>query len=573
MEVGKLVTSETCGNIFYFVVDETHPDEPRSDASKCHYVVAPSTNAFSYREAFYVLCRALCGLENRTYLHRWHSLHQQIFGSTTYVQFVNAVRESPLAQPNTFSPTGPSSSPTDAHSRPSVALPALFLDETTARLALRTAERGHQAVSEVSAPAQAPQRHSALQGFSTPISKPQPTTPGNTVAVEMENGSANPRKEAEVPHNTEVECCEKESGKKVGRDQGLDARWSAASQWQATAAASHGGDRRSVSSLKQGVHQERVQRCETEEAALHPTDAVREAGAHAKKQPQPVQPWRLADAAESGKERNAPAVEEMKTVTQLKRRIQELEMELAEREQRHALERDSFLAEKDALKQQLWQQSQAQGTQINEFLQENAGAVRRVEEALEKREKELCAVYTQALEERDVRIAQLSQEILQHLQSSRQLVTSRSDQERFDAERVAHLEDMTSQLKEWNGSLRDQLREASDEIRDLRQRLQPSTRRLRDGVVEDPPLKSAFAHNSFPSKPSALLFCGACAGLPRAAAVQLAHHLRETEEQLGRERADAERRAGQLRRAAHVIEQLTRGVQEAKTGVSAFPSP
>ncbi|KPI90236.1 hypothetical protein ABL78_0618 [Leptomonas seymouri] len=562
MEVGKLVTSETCGKIFYFVIDETHPDEPQPDASKCYYIVAPSSSTFSYREAYYVLCRALCGVENRTYLHRWHSLHEQIFGTSPYVQFVNAVRESPLTQPNSFCHTAHSSPQKDGHTRPSVTLPALFLDETTARLALRKAEKELQATAETDAPP----RDSAPQGCSTPVSKPLPITRVDPVAVLAENGLVRKQEVAEAPQAAEVVPHREANSLEVVQQRKLDELLSMASQWQEAAAALRGDQHHAVLQLQRDLQQERMKRLEAEERCQRQAHELEEAYPPAKKQKQPGAPLTAACAAVDSMASNAAVNEDKKMILELKQRVQELEAELTAREQRHSHDRDQLIAETQSLKQQLWQQSQAQGAQLSEFLQENAGAVKRVEKALEKREKELCAVYAQALEERDIRIAQLSQEVLQHLQSSRQLAAARSDQERLQAERVTHLEEIASQLKEWNGALRLQLNGASEEILDLRQRLQNFAQRPGNSYQEQRPLARTSLHHWLESQQS----CSVCAGLSRAAAVQLADHARLAQEQLLLERARAEQKTEELNRAAQVIEQLTRGVRKAKSDVDVF---
>lgn len=581
MEVGKLVTSEACGNIFYFVVDETHPDEPQPDASRCYYVVAPAASNFSYREAYCVLCRALCGLENRTYLHRWHALYEQIFGTTPYVHFVNAVRDSPLTQPNSFhhAPAFPGGA--DGLSRPTITLPALFLDETTARLALRKAEQEQTAESEAETQ-KAQERQSShnallqqpggLQGCSTPLSKPVKTRRVNAVAVEGAVGEPTKQQAAvaaAVEQNTELLLRRNTKATEGAQKQKLDTVLGAASlRREYTSAVAFDDNRRTPQQLRHDLRRERRQRLEAEERCYHQTRALEEAPASLqRREEQAVTSGTIAAAAAADiaptEKQRTPAEPLRKEVQQLKRRVQELEAELADAKRRHMLECDSAAEEKEALNQQLWQRSQAQGAQISGFLRENADAVKRVEEALEKREKELCAVYTRALEDRDVRIAQLSQEVLQHLHSSRQLATSRGDQEKMQAERVAHLEDMTSHLKEWNVVLRRQVSESAEEIRELRQRLQDSqSQRQQTLIVER---EEQQQPSSFPASLS--LRCSVCGGLPHAAAVQLATHLRDAQTQLLTARTDAERKSQELNRAAQAIEQLTRGVKKAKLDV------
>jgi DNA repair exonuclease SbcCD ATPase subunit len=551
MEVGKLVTTETCGNIFYFVVDETHPDEPQRDASKCYYVVAPASSTFSYREAYYVLCRALCGLDNRTYLHRWHSLHEQIFGTTPYVQFVNAVRNSPFTQLNSLGHAGGASptSPQDKRWKSTVTLPALFLDETTARLVLRNAEREREmeaagskernAQSQQQQQPQAlsqPQRQGVQHGCSTPVSKPPPTTHVNAATAEPAMGDVAQQQHV---HEAARQAMKTEQTGLAEREAPLLEQ--------------------KLKALQQDLRRERRRRLEAEERCLRQTQAVEEVRAAAARQHQPPPSAADHNASEESAKRDK---EELKETTQLHQRIRELEAELADTQVRSAEERNSLVADKEALKQQLWQQSQAQGAQIKAFLKENSEAVGRVERALEKREAEVCAVYARALEERDVRIAQLSQEVLQNLQTSRQLTVSRTEQDRLREERVAYLEDIVAQLKEWNTALREQLNAATHELHDMRERLwaAESGRNARPEAYQRSP--------SLPP-PSSSLQCNSCAGLPRDAAVQLANHLRETQQQLLLARTDAERKSQELTRAAHVIEQLTRGVQKAKLDVEA----
>lgn len=600
MEVGKLVTSESCGNIFYFVIDETHPDEPQPDASKCYYVVAPASSTFSYREAYCVLCRALCGVDNRTYLHRWHSLHEQIFGTTPYVQFVNAVRESAVMQTNSFGAIGSSATPTRhgesdgrPHTQSTVSLPALFLDETTARLALRKAEKEHLAkknaeaqgvASQPADPQQlnmspSAQRQTMPLGCSTPVSKPvaTSTTRVNAAGVSKANHLFSQPRLQDVKGRgaSEEAATEQANPKDAAKDrqaQKLDTLLSMATRWQSAEATQlHQDDKGALAQLRQELRQERLKRLEAEEKYLEQTHALETARKMTQQKQQLVAEAQRANQEQQREEQTRGASEAVykqpiaakeKEVAQLTQRAQELEKEMSNAEKRHAAEVQRLTAERDALKQQLWQQSQAQGAQIKVFLEENAGAVKRVEQALEKREKELCAVYTQALEERDVRIAQLSQEVLQHLHNARQLTTIQADQGRFREERVTHLEDMTAQLKEWNATLRQQLSEAKGELRDVRQQLLTAQAHLH-GKSSEPSVTPSAQISSLPQ-------CGVCGGLPRDSALQLASRLRDTQEQLARARGDAEAKSQELNRAAQVIEQLLRGVQKAKLDVDAF---
>lgn len=574
MEVGKLVTSESCGSIFYFAIDETHPDEPQAGSVRSYYVVAPATSTFSYREAYCVLCRALCGLENRTYLHRWHALYQQIFGTTPYVPFVNAVRESAVAAPNSFAHAG-ASPPRDRHAPPQVVLPALFLDETTARLALHKAEVWHnarRAAHTTDADVHTQQLHKAADGHrdnhrdgvcngcSTPLStrapphdvKRPPTTETIECAPAQPHAPRHPSEEGPA-----ADTAMSPNGlKEVKPDRLLRE----ASQWSETVNVLRSEERDTLERLRQELQMERQCRLAAEAEALRHAQALEDAQTRP-----PARTRSLAAADNVVAAPTAVETRDSEETAALTRRIHELEVQYAEAQARHVQERQRLDAERVALVQQLRQQSEQHGAQIRAFLRDNAGAVKRVEEALEKRERELCAVYTTALEERDVRIAQLSQEVLQHLHNARpsSAGAQRSEDERQRAERVAHLEGMTSQLKEWNAALRRQLDDAGEEIRGLRERLASGHQR------EEGHLKSLRSpvHGYQSLLP---LQCHVCGGLPHAAAVQLATELRQTQQHVAAAKADVAHKADELRRAALVIEQLTRGVREAAIDIRAF---
>lgn len=173
MEVGKLATSPlqtsagtaadqvaaAKGSIFYFILDEDYPDEPRDGHQRYLYVVSESG---SYIEAYCFLCRSLCSSStgtgpakattggpsllpsalgsigssagthhsdidgNSTKLRQWYQLYVRVFGTLPYDTFLAQVSGAPRGK------VARNGSGLDDPT----ALPVLFSEEASARAAL-----------------------------------------------------------------------------------------------------------------------------------------------------------------------------------------------------------------------------------------------------------------------------------------------------------------------------------------------------------------------------------------------------------------------------------------------------
>ncbi|TPP48054.1 hypothetical protein CGC20_15340 [Leishmania donovani] len=524
MELGKLVTTESRGCIYYFIIDDVHPDEPQHDALKHYYVVTATSSSFSYREAYGVLCRALCSLDNRTFLHRWHSLYEQIFGTTPYVQFMDAVRNSPLVCLDTFAPQdeggsnngnghataarplsvacapGPGSSGSSSSSTCPSGTVALFSNEATARLALRRILDAEQQQPHCSPNASGARSPHHQHGCCTPIhAQPasingdanhglpaphQPMLNGGTAGIGCANQVEDPAGPAAISNRTEPQ-------------QEVNGLLDLASRWRL-------------------------------DACCSATDAKEQHGA----------------------------------LEELQQQVHALQRKLSEERTRHSKQLEELLSQNEQLKKRLGQQHREQSARIEKFLKDNEDAVTRMEGALHKREEEVRAVYTQALQERDVRIAQLSQEVLQHTHEARQLAAVRSDEERLHVQRAAHLEDMAAQVREWNLSLQRQLADANDEVRRLRQRLEvmdaASVNDAKGCALVSGAAGSDLAGFSFPY-----------GMLPRAQAVQLATQLYHSQQLLQECRQENETKSNELMRAAQLIDALKEGLRRVKVDLGA----
>ncbi|KAG5492150.1 hypothetical protein GH5_01056 [Leishmania sp. Ghana 2012 LV757] len=577
MELGKLVTAEPCGSIYYFIIDDVHPDEPQHDALKHYYVVATASSHFSYREAYGVLCRALCSLDNRTFLHRWHSLYEEIFGTTPYVQFVDAVRNSPLVCLDSFpltdegcgsnvnDPTADARLPhkvpfgagfgrLDASPTPMSAsgTVALFSNETSARLALRKLADA-EGEQRNCPPHSNGAGYSSHQGCCTPIHAQYAAVSGEAI------------------HELDISRQPGLSGKIVGVAGPHHAKYSASPVIEGGCAPpqSRGNDLLDVTS--RGKSCEPCSAIDAGRAVEQPQPQLpqkRERHMEAERQRHPfsklVHEKPYTNAGEKGTHAAAAvsAAAPDAALEELRQQLHALHGELSEERIRHSKQREELLSENEQLRKHLVQQRREQSARIEQFLKENQDVVKRMEGALQKREEEVRAVYNQALQERDVRIAQLSQEVLQHTHESRQLASVRNDEERFHAQRVAHLEDMAVQLREWNLSLQRQLADASDEARRLRQRLEM----MEAASVRD--TKSGeFSSRCVAGEPSG--GCFACGGLPRAHAVQLATQVYHLQQQLQQCREENGAKTSELVRAAQLIDALKDGLHRVRTDLSA----
>ncbi|CAG9582628.1 conserved hypothetical protein [Leishmania major strain Friedlin] len=247
---------------------------------------------------------------------------------------------------------------------------------------------------------------------------------------------------------------------------------------------------------------------------------------------------------------------------ELRQQLHALQRKLSEERTRHSKQREELLSENEQLKKRLGQQHREQSARIEKFLKDNEDAAKRMEDALHKREEEVRAVYAQALQERDVRIAQLSQEVLQHTHEARQLAAVRSDEERLHAQRAAHLEDMAVQLREWNLSLQRQLADANDEVRRLRQRLEV----MDVASVHD---AKGYAPVSGSAGSELAGFCFPCGGLSHAHAVQLATQLYHSQQLLEKCREENQTKSKELMRAAQLIDALKEGLRRVKVDLGA----
>ncbi|CBZ30826.1 conserved hypothetical protein [Leishmania mexicana MHOM/GT/2001/U1103] len=271
-------------------------------------------------------------------------------------------------------------------------------------------------------------------------------------------------------------------------------------------------------------------------------------------------------------EKQTPAAAALSTSEQdgaleeLRQQLHALQEKLSTERARHSKQREELLSENEQLKKRLGQQHREQSARIEKFLKDNEDAVKRMEDALQKREEEVRAVYTQALQERDVRIAQLSQEVLQHTHGARQLAAVRSDEERLHAQRAAHLEDMAVQLREWNLSLQRQLADANDEVRRLRQRLEvmdaASVHDIKDCALVSGAAGRELAGACFP-----------CGELSRAQAVQLATQLYHSQQLLQECREENQTKSKELMRAAQLIDALKEGLRRVKMDLGAGSTP
>ncbi|KAK7195697.1 hypothetical protein NESM_000499900 [Novymonas esmeraldas] len=575
MELGRLVTSESGGGIFYFIIDDVHPDEPRQDELKHYYVVAvPSSSTFSYREAYSVLCRAVCGLDNRTRLHRWHSLYEQIFGTTPYVQFVDAVRGSLLldldvdvahtatttanaaaAAAATAAADSGSPVPVSVAAVPSV---ALFSNETAARLALRQLLRSRLgrpvAQNGAHVGAQDAADSAAQQGCCTPTEARQPSPRGQKVADVQQ-----PPQPLPLPVRTtangvirhgrgggdtarDADANRVKSEKRLGDLVDLAARWRLGDAPPPPPPPSTAT--LAVQELQRQLHFERERRMDAEQhhhllsrllAERSNGDGVERAAVVGGAPPPAAPP--PPSAATGG-------------LGELRQQLQELQQELADERRRHARQRDELLRDSEQLKKQLTLQGREQSTRLEQFLKDNADAAARTEEALRKREEEVRSVYHRALQERDVRIAQLSQEVMQHTHESRHLALARSDEERLYLQRTAHLEEVAAQLRDWNASLQRQLSDSAAETRQLRQRL---------ATVET----RAVSDWRGPT---------ACGEAPHTQAAQLAMQLYHTQQQLRDCQAELRTKSEELLRAAQLIDALKEGLRRVQIDLS-LPSP
>ncbi|CBZ14837.1 conserved hypothetical protein [Leishmania braziliensis MHOM/BR/75/M2904] len=574
MELGKLVTAESCGCIYYFIIDDVHPDEPHHDELKHYYVVTADSSSLSYREAYGVLCRALCSIDNRTFLHRWHSLYEQIFGPTPYVQFVDAVRNSPLVSVDSFAPhdrvcssngnghavaTNPLQVPctVDPGNRGSSATSmcptstvAVFSKEATARRAL--CKMAGIWKEQPDCPEHASGAHSSHQqhGCCTPVEALCASLKGEEI-----HDHSVPQQPLMTAETTAIECahqgkeCTGPAVKGSARQpqQRASALLNLASRWRPGKSCSAVEARRAAHELQRQLQEGRERPMKSEQ---HCHLRSRVLG----KEPGTNNGEKQTTATAVSTCAPKPALPEPQE------QLNAVQVNLSEEEVRHLKQREELLEENAELKKQLEQLRREQSARIEQFLKDNEYAVNRMENALHKREEEVRAVYSRALQERDVRIAQLSQEILCHTHDSRQLALARSDEEQLHAQRAAHLEDKAVHLREWNVSLQRQLAEATDEVRRLRQRLEVmETASLRD--TKSCAFPSGDAVRELPG------VCLTCGGLPCAPPNQLVTQLYHTQQLLQECREENQVKSNELMRAAQLIDALKEGLGRVKMGI------
>ncbi|CAM72159.1 conserved hypothetical protein [Leishmania infantum JPCM5] len=323
-----------------------------------------------------------------------------------------------------------------------------------------------------------------------------------------------------------------------------------ASRWRLDACCSATDAKGAMHELQRQLQQERKRRVEAEQHRHLLSRLLDEVS-----RPNTREKQTAAAAALSTPEQHG-ALEE------LQQQVHALQRKLSEERTRHSKQLEELLSQNEQLKKRLGQQHREQSARIEKFLKDNEDAVTRMEGALHKREEEVRAVYTQALQERDVRIAQLSQEVLQHTHEARQLAAVRSDEERLHVQRAAHLEDMAAQVREWNLSLQRQLADANDEVRRLRQRLEvmdaASVNDAKGCALVSGAAGSDLAGFSFPY-----------GMLPRAQAVQLATQLYHSQQLLQECRQENETKSNELMRAAQLIDALKEGLRRVKVDLGA----
>lgn len=484
MEVGKLETSSQAhpsgsakGNIFYFILDEEYPDEPRSGFQRYFYVVSSSP---SYVEAYCFLCHSLCERgsslpskdpgtaatasshsgttdtpreldRSSTKLRQWYQLYVRVFGATTLDRFLAQVRAAPVGR---LPRSG--SRPQDP-----MVLPQLFTDETSARSALDSYQRTQQADGKSGATAQrssaaAVQRRSATtarqQTSCTPekratptgpaLAPPRPSTaPGKSfysVSQFQQHQAAQARHPAPPPPKlssqatsvadlppqdvarrrlgtesaaTPVEVVRGARGKLDGTNKGNNKNDDA--------------ERATVRELKRLLEDVRV-KAEQETSRLRMDVVELKRTLLAERE---SHDGLLREAMEKGRaaKANQNELKAAMELTNLKTKLSLAEQQVSDLRDALGKERElgSQQAEKwrkevQQLHDQLREQSQEHGERLRAVVQDNKAAVDRLDAHTQAKEEELRNLYEDAIQSRDVRIAQLSEKVLSLEKSSRQ---------------------------------------------------------------------------------------------------------------------------------------------------------
>ncbi|GET92792.1 hypothetical protein, conserved [Leishmania tarentolae] len=571
MELGKLVTTESRGCIYYFIIDDVHPDEPQHDALKYYYVVTTTLSSFSYREAYGVLCRALCSLDNRTFLHRWHSLYEQIFGTTPYVQFVDTVRNSPPVYLDTLPPPnegGNCNANGDAAAAKLLPLASAAGKGSAGPSSFRICAPGTVALFSNEASA----RLALGKMMGIDLERPHSTPNGEGVyKPHHHNGCCTPVDALHTANNDEEN--HQLSVPQQPLLNGSIGGTGCAYQVKAKAGFAVIDDRdqpqHKLNDLLSLTSRWRVGECSAADANVGMQDLQRQLEEERKRRMKAEQHHRLLSRMLNEKSREsigerqtgaaaAPSTQEQEgRIAELRKELRALQQQLSEENARHSKQREELVAENEQLKRQLGQQQREQSARIEKFLKENEDAVNRMEDALHKREEEVRAVYTQALQERDVRIAQLSQEVLQHTHEARQLASLRSDEERLHARRAGHFEDIAVQLREWNLSLQRQLADANNEVQQLRQRLEvmnaASMYGSKDCACLSGDVSRELAGGVFP-----------CDELSVPHVAQLATQLYHSQQLLKEFRDENKAKSRELMHAAQLIDALKEGLRRVK---------
>ncbi|CCW62120.1 unnamed protein product [Phytomonas sp. EM1] len=422
MELGKLSTSSSVGHIFYFIIDENSVDEPSTSSQRYYYVVSHSP---SYVEAFNFLCHSLCDVKDEERLRQWHRAHSKVFGALRFEIFYGRILGAPCAQvTGTDADTYTNGNGYNKNknerigcsSVTTLSLPALFADEASARLALDNLDLKcdklySKQLEEVSA---------RQQNSCTPESKKlknlNDLSPDDVVSQIIDRPSVHekthqkalPSVETQWPNNNARDLRNKRNGVPKmplygTRGPAIEAITQEDPPKPDT--------RRSTAELRSMIMQLKLASEEKSYQLQKDVNEMKELLHDGQNRNDKF------SVREKGYQETKKSLKELEknyevTVKAMEAKLSQMEILYATEKESHALDAEHWEAENLSLQEKLRAMSHEHGEKLYNIVKENQQAMEKLNKQMLQKEEELRSMYEDTIQDRDVRLAQLSEELM-----------------------------------------------------------------------------------------------------------------------------------------------------------------
>lgn len=481
MELGTLATPYPNGSIFYFILDEQCPNQPRPGRLRYYYVLSDSSSSV---DAFAFMCHSLCEPQNDRLMKQWYQLFVRVFGSTTFSDFMDTVHNTPIQDRTQVNDT---SMMENAKGR----LPALFLDEASARLALETYNRKQDKVF-----AKKQLELSARQQNSSTPEKGQNSKPAKRLLTSHRTSSSSDPSLARNKQCDGTSVSPHHEHHRVNVQPPTLSNMAASTELVSSHQQHNGVVQWEESIVNKAPALSRSESRKIKKTSSPPgwTDLLHQLQANEQKEAQKLHQdvARLRQLLESERRSRHNSINSHREIVSprvpgdgksringvrsLNAQLQEVTALYAAERDAHSLDADRWQREEERLQEKIRKLSHVHGEKLSVILKENQRTVDRLEQKFREKMESMEQTFNETLQGRDIRLAQLSEDLVKAEISARQCtLEAQLHRRNLEEAEVRRTSPSQKNLQDQNFMLQQEVLGAREEIKRLAYQQSPYT--------------------------------------------------------------------------------------------------